>query len=170
MHIRIARSPEEILLCWDVMHELRPHLVKREFVPLVTEMIREGYILAYIIEDGPGGVPVSGTGDAPGGAAAKPGVSRAAAAVGFRYLRFLLHGEHIYIDDLSTLPDHRKKGYAGALLEYVFGLAADRGLKVVALDSGPARHAAHRLYLNRGFALASYHFVRSLEPRTDSPG
>lgn len=145
MEIRTAKTPEEILFCWEAMHELRPHLVREEFVPLVAEMIREGYVLAFIPEEGADGQP--------------PG-KRAAAAVGFRYLRFLLHGEHIYIDDLSTLPEHRGKGYGGALLDHVFSLAAERGLRVVALDSGPARHDAHRLYLNRGFSLASYHFVR----------
>jgi len=155
MDIRTAKTPEEILLCWEVMHELRPHLVREEFLPLVTEMIREGYVLAYIPEADPDG-------GAPGG--------RAAAAVGFRYLRFLLHGEHIYIDDLSTLPEHRGKGYAGALLDHVFSLAAEKGLKVVTLDSGPARHDAHRLYLNRGFSLSSYHFVRAPGIPGEGPG
>jgi GNAT superfamily N-acetyltransferase len=145
MNIRTAQTPEDILLCWEAMHELRPRLVREEFVPLVTEMIREGYVLAYIPEEGPD--------------RGSPG-RRAAAAIGFRYLRFLLHGAHIYIDDLSTLPEHRGKGYAGALLDHVFNLAAQKGLKVVTLDSGPARHDAHRLYLNRGFSLSSYHFVR----------
>lgn len=146
MQIRIAKSPEEILLCWEAMHELRPHLLREDFVPLVTGMIREGYVMAYIPEE----VPAGGA-----------GAPRAAAAVGFRVLRFLLHGEHIYIDDLSTLPEHRGKGMAGALLDYVFGLAAEKGLKVVALDSGPGRHDAHRLYLNRGFRITSYHFART---------
>jgi GNAT superfamily N-acetyltransferase len=145
MEIRIAKSPEEILLCWEVMRELRPHLVRKEFVPLVTKMIGEGYVLAYILDDGGK--------DGPG--------ARAAAAVGFRVLTFLLHGAHIYIDDLSTLPGCRKKGYGGRLLDYVFNLAKEKGLEVVTLDSGPARHDAHRLYLNRGFSIASYHFVRT---------
>ncbi len=159
MDIRTAKTKEEILICWEAMHALRPHLVREEFVPLVTEMIREGYVLAYIPEEQPGGLPPA---------------KRAAAAVGFRYLRFLLYGEHIYIDDLSTLPEHRGKGYAGALLDHVFSLADEKGLRVVTLDSGPARHDAHRLYLNRGFSLASHHFVRDRatpgRDRGPSPG
>jgi len=151
MKIKIAKSRAEILLCWDVMRELRPHLVRKEFVPLVTRMIREGYVLAYVMDD----TPASGRGEK----------KRAAAAIGFRTLRFLLHGEHIYIDDLSTLPEYRGKGYAGLLLDHVFGLAARKGMKVVALDSGPTRHDAHRLYLNRGFSLSSYHFVRTTDRR-----
>jgi len=141
MEIKIAESPDDILRCWEVMHVLRPHLVREQFVPMVTEMIREGYVLAYIKGE-------AGRHDAP-------------AAVGFRYLRFLLHGEHIYIDDLSTLPEFRKKGLARLLLDYVFRLAKEKGLNVVTLDSGPGRHDAHRLYLNHGFSISSYHFVRT---------
>jgi GNAT superfamily N-acetyltransferase len=136
--VRSATSPEEILLCWEAMHALRPHLAKETFVETVTEMIGSGYHLAYIEKDG-----------------------RAAAAVGFRFLHHLLHGKHIYIDDLSTLPAARKKGYGRALLEYVSGIAAERGMKFVTLDSGPQRHDAHRLYLNCGFTISSYHFVKT---------
>lgn len=138
IEVKIAKRPDEILRCWEAMHALRPHLVKEEFVGTVTEMIGTGYRLAYIEEDG-----------------------RAAAAVGFRFLHFLLHGKHIYIDDLTTLPAARKKGYGRALLNYVFAIAAEQGLRVVTLDSGPQRHDAHRLYLNSGFTIASYHFVKN---------
>ena len=139
MEIKIATRPEEIDRCWEVMVALRPHLARETFVETVAEMIGSGYHLAYIEEDG-----------------------RAAAAVGYRFLHFLLHGKHIYIDDLSTLPSARRKGYGGALLEHVFGVAAERGLKVVTLDSGPQRHDAHRLYLNTGFNILSYHFTRTV--------
>ena len=138
MEVKIAKRPAEIRLCWEAIHALRPHLVEESFVETVTEMIASGYTLAYVEENG-----------------------RAAAAVGFRYLHFLLHGKHIYIDDLTTLPGARKKGYGGILLDYVFDIAAERGLKVVTLDSGPTRHDAHRLYLNKGFILASQHFTRT---------
>lgn len=137
--IKTATRPEEILLCWEAMHALRPHLVKETFVETVEEMIATGYHLAYIDEDG-----------------------RAQAAVGYRFLHFLLHGKHIYIDDLTTLPGARRKGYGAALLGHVFGIAAERGLKVVTLDSGPQRHDAHRLYLNSGFTIASHHFVKTI--------
>ena len=139
MQIRQANRPEEIAKCWEAMHALRPHLAEETFVETVTEMIGSGYHLAYIEEEG-----------------------RAVAAIGYRFLHFLLHGKHIYIDDLSTLPAARKKGYGRALLGHVFALAAERGLRVVTLDSGPHRHDAHRLYLNNGFEIASYHFTRKL--------
>jgi len=137
--ITIATTEEDILKCWEVMHTLRPHLIKDDFVSTVKEMFTEGYHLAFIEEDG-----------------------KAAAAIGFRYLQYLYNGKHFYIDDLTTLPESRGKGYGGMLLDHVAALAKEKGFKVITLDSGYTRLDAHRLYLNKGFVLAAHHFSKSL--------
>ena len=139
MEITEAKTDAEILLCWDVANELRPHLEKEKFVSLIKEMFSEGYHLAFVQENG-----------------------IALAAIGFRYLQFLYNGKHFYIDDLATLSSARKKGYGSALLDYVFELAKQKGFKSVTLDSGHHRHDAHRLYLNKGFTISSHHFSRQL--------
>ena len=139
MEIKIARTEKDILKCWDVLLAFRPHLVKETFVSSVQEIIKEGYTLAYIEED-----------------------ARAAAAVGFRYLQFLYNGKHFYIDDLSTLPGYRGKGYAGKLLDFVVDKAKANGFKCVTLDSGYQRFDAHRLYLNKGFTLNCHHFSKNI--------
>jgi len=139
MEIQIATTEEDILKCWDVMFALRPHLLKDEFVSTVQEMMTEGYQLAFIEED-----------------------EKAAAAIGFRYLQYLYNGKHFYIDDLTTLPESRGKGYGGMLLDYVIKLAKQKGYKSVTLDSGYTRLDAHRLYLNKGFVLAAHHFTKSI--------
>lgn len=140
MEIQLARTDADILKCWSVMKLLRPHLEETAFVPLVKSMLAEGYELAFIEENG-----------------------IAASAIGFRYQQKLFDGKQIYVDDLSTLTEHRGKGYAGKLLDYVFDLAKSRGYACVTLDSGPQRHNAHRLYLNKGFQISSYHFSRKLD-------
>jgi len=138
--VKVAKSDNEIEKCFLVLKELRPHLQASTFQQTVREMIAEGYMLAYIEEH-----------------------DTAVAAVGFRYLQFLYNGKHFYIDDLSTLPDYRAKGYAGALLEFVFERARENGYKVVTLDSGYLRFDAHRLYLNKGFTINCHHFSKSIE-------
>jgi len=138
MQIQLANTDADILKCWPVMYLLRPHLKEAEFVPLVKTMMSEGYELAFIEENG------------------------VAAAIGFRYVQKLFDGKQIYVDDLSTLGEHRGKGYGGKLLEFVFQLAKERGCVCVTLDSGPARHDAHRLYLNKGFLISSMHFTKKL--------
>lgn len=121
------------------MKILRPHLLENDFVPLVKSMISEGYSLAFIEENGV-----------------------AAAAIGFRHFQKLYDGKQIYVDDLTTLEEHRGKGYGGELLEFVFDLAKQRGYACVTLDSGPTRHNAHRLYLNKGFLISSMHFTKKV--------
>ena len=49
-----------------------------------------------------------------------------------------------------------------SLLDFVFDLARQSGCGCVTLDSGPARHDAHRLYLNKGFRISSIHFTMEL--------
>lgn len=139
MKITEAKSETEILMCWEVIHELRPHLEKENFLSLIKEMMSEGYRLSFIEEDG-----------------------NAIAAIGFRYLQFLFAGKHFYIDDLVTLPSARNKGYGAALLNYVFELAKKNGYEKVTLDSGHHRNDAHRLYLNKGFKISAHHFVKQL--------
>jgi GNAT superfamily N-acetyltransferase len=140
MEIKVCTSETDIQKCWQVIFELRPHLSANEFVPTVKEMMSEGYQLAFIEE---GGIAV--------------------AAIGYRYLQYLYNGKHIYIDDLSTLPAARSKGYAGKLLDFVEAEASAKGYKAVTLDSGHQRFDAHRLYLNKGFIIVAHHFSKTLK-------
>lgn len=89
----------------------------------------------------------------------------AAAVAGFRVLHTLAWGMTLYVDDLSTVDAARGRGHAGALLDWLAAEAGRLGCAELHLDSGvgPARHAAHRLYLNHGLAITSHHFSRWLE-------
>jgi GNAT superfamily N-acetyltransferase len=140
MKVNIAKSDEDILKCWNVLFELRPHLKRDYYLATIKEMFTEGYQLAYIQED-----------------------DQAAAAIGFRYLQYLYNGKQIYIDDISTLPKYRGKGYGGELIEFVFRYAKEKGYRTVTLDSGYQRFSAHRLYLNKGFTLNSHHFSKTID-------
>ena len=140
MEIKIAFTDNDIRKCWGVMKELRPHLNEAEFLPTVQEMMEEGYILAYIEEE-----------------------NVAVAAIGFRYMQLLYNGKQYYIDDLTTLPKTRGKGYGGKLLDYVIDLATKNGFDAVTLDSGHQRFDAHRLYLNKGFTITAHHFGKKLK-------
>jgi len=139
MKISLATDEEQILKCWDVMKILRPHLVENEFVPMVIEMISEGYHLAYIEED-----------------------DIAVSAIGYRFQQFLYNGKHCYIDDLATVPGKTGKGFAGKLIDYVVEVCKRKGLTSVTLDSGFNRIDAHRLYLQKRFEIASLHFLKKI--------
>lgn len=144
MKIQSAQTDEQILNCWEVIRELRPHLPSPEdFLEQVKAMMQEGYRIVYITDPAIVG-------------------EQAVAYAGFRDQHMLWCGKSIYIDDLVTLPAARGKGYAGQLLDHIGKLALDAGKKAVHLDSGYTRLDAHRLYLQKGFNLCAHHFLRKL--------
>jgi len=124
------------------MRPLRPRLAGRDaFVARVDEVQRrEGYRLVAAFEE----------------------ADEAVAVAGFRLLHNLAWGTRaLYVDDLSTDPDARRRGHAGALLGWLRAEARRLGCDELHLDSGvgPERLDAHRLYFNGGMRIASYHFV-----------
>ena len=131
-------------LAFAAMQALRAHLAdEAEFVRRVDELQRpQGYRLVAVVE-GDGSV---------------------SAVAGFRVLEMLAYGRVLYVDDLSTLPAARRRGYARALLEWCAQEAVRTDCGSLQLDSnvGPEREDAHRLYFNNGMRISSYHFTREL--------
>ena len=127
------------------MRALRTHYEdEASFVERVDEVQRaEGYRLVGVFED-----------DA----------SHALAVAGFRVGHMLAWGRYLYVDDLSTLPEARRRGYGRRLLDWLTEEARRQGCDQLHLDSGVTadRYDAHRLYLNSGLAITSHHFARKL--------
>ncbi len=136
-----AESDADLIDCFPVFQALRPHLAEADFAPRVRRQAAQGYRILALRREG---------------------VVRSVA--GYRLAEFLAWGKILYIDDLATLPGHTGCGYAGALLDHLIAFARAAGCHAVHLDSGYARQAAHRLYLNKGFRLASHHFSRDFQP------
>jgi GNAT superfamily N-acetyltransferase len=141
MSIKIVQSDEDILKCFDVLHELRPQLTRDNIVGIISGMMTRGYHLIFVEENG-----------------------NAVTASGYRFTEHLQWGKAIYIDDLSSLPEARQKGYARKLLDYIAEEARKNNCDEVHLDSGcgPHRYDAHRLYLRYGFDITSFHFARKV--------
>lgn len=135
--IQQISTVEQIQSCYEVMFQLRPHLIDEQaFIEQVQRQIAEGYQLASYQEDG-----------------------QVMAVAGFRFLEFLAWGKVLYIDDLITNSEARKNGYGGKLLKWIIEQAKQMNCDQVHLDSGPQRHDAHRLYLNHGFKIIGHHFA-----------
>ncbi|WP_183556759.1 GNAT family N-acetyltransferase [Mucilaginibacter sp. SP1R1] len=142
MNIQTVKTTADIDFCRDVLTGLRPHLDTETLVPQIAEIMNENYQICYIADDSD---------------------RKAACFIGYRSLHMLRTGKIIYIDDLFTLPEYRGRGYARTLLNHVHKLAAETGVKSVHLDSGYAKHDAHRLYLNKGYILECFHFANNLQ-------
>lgn len=97
-------------------------------------------------------------------AAFAPGEEAAVAVAGFRVGDSLAWGHYLYVDDLSTAANARRRGHAGALLDWLVDEAQRLGCGQLHLDSNTSaeRFDAHRLYYNHGLAIYSHHFARGL--------
>jgi GNAT superfamily N-acetyltransferase len=136
--IRIAETNEDILKCRRAIQALRPSLSDALYVTEVEKTLADNRQMIFIEEN-----------------------LEAAAVAVFETGYNLFRGKYIYIDDLSTLPECRGKGYAGILVDWILDYAKKQGVDQVHLDSGvnEARTDAHRLYLNKRFQVSSLHFV-----------
>ena len=135
--------PPDTPLAFEAMRELRPHLTDAgSFAARVDELQRpEGYRLVGAFD-----------------ADAEP----AAAVAGFRAGHNLAWGHYVYVDDLSTHPEARRRGHARAIVDWLLEEARRLGCDELHLDSGvgDARADAHRLYLNARMRITSHHFAR----------
>ena len=53
MKIEHAESDEQIAATFEVMRQLRPHLVKEEYVPRIRELMSsDGFYLAFLTDEG----------------------------------------------------------------------------------------------------------------------
>ena len=137
--IFIVETDAEIGSCFPVFSALRPHLKEGDFLPQVRRQQKESYQIVALKHEG-----------------------SVRSVAGFRFAEFLAWGRVLYIDDLATLPGETGRGYGGALLDWLINHAKERACDAVHLDTGYARHAAHRLYLNKGFRLNSHHMALEL--------
>src|SRR5689334_12384432 len=126
--VRVAETDSDILSCWEVLHELRPLLKKETFLDEVHKTLADNRRLIFIEENG-----------------------KAVSASVFEWGYNLFRGKYIYIDDLSSLPEARGKGYASQLLDWILKYAEENNFDQVHLDSGvnAGRFDAHRLYHNK---------------------
>jgi GNAT superfamily N-acetyltransferase len=137
-----ADSDTEIAECYDVMAELRPHVGRREFLPLIRRMQADGFRLACIRAEG-----------------------HVVAVAGYRLSTNLFYGDSLYVDDLVTAESERSKGYGKELLAWLRAIAVEKGCRAFHLDSGVQRKRAHEFYLREGLELSSYHFSVRLPGR-----
>lgn len=141
MNIRLAESDAEIIACYPVMRELRPHLVAGEFLSRVRRQQAAGYCLAFLEEQG-----------------------EVRAVAGFRCGENLAWGRFLYVDDLVTASRCRCRGHGARLLAWLKARAVELGCAQLHLDSGVQRKDAHRFYEREGLRMASLHFVADTGP------
>jgi GNAT superfamily N-acetyltransferase len=139
--IVLASTDADISKCRRAIQALRPLLSDDAYVIAIRKTLTDNRQMVFV-----------------------DGHAEAAAVAVFETGYNLFRGKYIYIDDLSTLPEYRGKGYAGKLLDWIFEYAEKENYDQIHLDSGvnESRTDAHRLYLNKRFEIASLHFTAKL--------
>lgn len=139
MHQVQIATPKDFEKLLPAFRALRPHRSEAEILTMLPLLYEEGYQVAYIGDE-----------------------QTAFAVLGFRILNFLYSGKTLYIDDLSTVENHRKNGYAAMLFDFIKQYAKEQNCDHLSLDSGFTRNDAHRFYLNQGLIVESLHFGKSV--------
>jgi len=137
--IQIAQSVGDITRCFDVMHELRPHLTPEGFLAQAARQQTRGWHLAFLECEG---------------------VIRS--VTGYRFIETLAWGRTLYVDDLVARTDDHGSGFGSALLDWLVAQAKQHECAQFHLDSGVQRFGAHRFYLHKGMDITSHHFAMRL--------
>jgi len=139
--VQVVVTETDIIKCRSAIQALRPSLTDELYFEAVQKTLADNRQIIFVETDG-----------------------QAAAVAVFETGYNLFRGKYIYIDDLSTLPEHRGHGYAGILLDWIIDFAKKENYDQIHLDSGvnPNRTDAHRLYLNKRFQITSMHFVANV--------
>ncbi|MEO7308286.1 MAG: GNAT family N-acetyltransferase [Ferruginibacter sp.] len=135
MKIQEALNQEDLINCYEVMKELRPHHTLESFLGIMDQMKAEGYRLIYLEDN-----------------------DKAVCVAGFRLTTTLYDGLIIDFDDFVTVTDVRGKGYAAQLFDHLVDIAKESSIKTIHLNSNHQRFDAHRFYLNKKMKIVAHHF------------
>src|SRR5262249_9256806 len=138
--VRHAETDAEVLACFDVMQQLRPHLKSAEdFLARVTLQRAQGYRLLAVWESG-----------------------RPVALAGYRRLDNLIHNRVIYVHDLITDEAGRGRRHGERLLAELGVLGRAEGCARLVLDTALANALAQRFYFRFGLLARGLHFSMDL--------
>ena len=139
--IREAFCDADAAHCYPVMRQLRPELRDAaHLAELWSVQAREcGYRIFALFEGG-----------------------TVRSLAGFRYARNIVHGAHLYVDDLVTDETARGTGYGAMLLERVREEARATGCGRILLDTPMGNALGQRFYFREGMLATAMRFTEIL--------
>lgn len=141
MNIKHLDAKNEIESCFNLMKVLRPKLESpSDFVEQILRQQKVNYRILAIEEQG-----------------------KIVALAGYRETENTIYGKFIYVDDLVTDPDFRSLNMGQTLLKHISGIAQEKLMKNVVLDTGMANSQAQKFYYREGFLALGMHFVKALK-------
>lgn len=132
--IKVLQSTEDLKAVFPLMKQLREHLSESQFVDLVQSAMRDSryQLLAFFSDDGAG--PCLGL-------------------MGYRILTDLVHGRHLYIDDLVVDEKTRSHGLGGKMLAKAKEIARAENCKRLRLCTGAENNRGKNFYERNGWKM-----------------
>lgn len=140
IHLFHADTDEQIAATFEVMQQLRPHLQRAEYGPLMRSLMASDGLRLLALADG----------DA----------VRAVAA--YRVMNMLYCGRALFVDDLVSDERARSLGYGASVIAALKDEARALGCTEIQLISRVTREQAHRFYFREGFGIECFHFRNKL--------
>lgn len=136
-----VRSDDEIAATFDVMHQLRPHLRREDYVAMM-QALRASDGLELL-------------------ALRARGTVRAVAT--YRVMNMLYCGRLLYVDDLVTDERVRSHGHGAKLMARLKEEGRALGCSQIQLISHVRREGAHRFYYREGLGIECFHFRAEID-------
>ncbi|MGO4724039.1 MULTISPECIES: GNAT family N-acetyltransferase [unclassified Inquilinus] len=141
--LRLVEDEAAVAACWPLMRQLRPHLATAaELVSRWRRQAASGYRLLALWRDG-----------------------RPVALAGFRVQDNLVHGVHLYVDDLVTDEAERSGGHGARLMARLVEEGRALGCSRLVLDTPLTNVLGHRFYYRNGLLATALRFAQPLSPR-----
>ena len=121
------------------MSQLRPDIKEQEFIKLIADQYKMGYLLAAVMSE-----------------------DNVVAVAGYRILENLAWGKFLYVGELVTDQEQRSSGVGKMLLSWLHDEARNNQCDQLHLDSGVQKKDAHRFYEREGMTFASHHYMSKL--------
>lgn len=138
--LRFADEEADVIRCFELMRQLRPHLAtEHEFVDRWHRQREAGYRLIALWQD-----------------------QNPVALAGFRVQENLVHGVHLYVDDLVTDEAARSSGFGHVLMDRLKEEGRALGLEKLILDTPLTNVLGHRFYHREGLLARALRFYVSL--------
>lgn len=140
LEIRDIDTAETVRASFALMRQFRPHLMDAdELVASWQRQARQGYRLLGLYRDG-----------------------ELAALAGWRPMENLVHGRHMYVDDLVTDERCRGQRLGETLMNHLKQLARSHGCAKLLLDTPMSNTLGHRFYYRQGLVATALRFMQPL--------
>jgi len=140
INITHAETDNEIAATFDVMRQLRPHLERVQYVPLMRSLMASERLKLLVLAD----------------------EDEARAVAAYRVMNMLYCGSLLYVDDLVVDARVRSRGYGAQLISRLKDEGHALGCSEIQLISRVTREQAHRFYYREGFGIECFHFRTAL--------